>query len=82
VVEALQKFRTPPKRRRVRAHWAGPVALMTMGSATGTAFWVDEDKLTILNINDRLDTGVAESLIAHLDAALPYDVTSTLRFVA
>jgi hypothetical protein len=82
VVEALQKFRPPPKEHRTLAHWSGPVALLTMGTATGTAFWVDEDELTVVNINDRHNVGVADSVMEHLDATLPYEVTSTLRFVA
>lgn len=47
VVEALHQFRPTPDKCRTRAHWSGPVALLTMGSATRTAFWVDEDNLTV-----------------------------------
>jgi hypothetical protein len=82
VVEALQALRQPPKNRRTKAHWSGRIAMLKMGTATGTAFWVDEDNLTVVNINDRLDAGVAESVVRHLDEALPYDVSSTLTFVA
>jgi hypothetical protein len=82
VVGALQDLRPPPRHSQVRARWAGHVALLQMGAATGTAFWVAEDELTVVNINDRHDNGVAESVVKHLDEALPYGVTSTLRFVA
>jgi hypothetical protein len=82
VVAALQQLRQPPKNRRTRAQWAGKVAMIQLGSATGTAFWLDEEKVTVVNIHDRNNAGVAESVIEHLDSSLPYDVTSSLRFVA
>ena len=81
-VQALTQLRQPPRNRRARAQWSGNVALLEMGSATGTAFWINEDNLTVVNINDRHDAGVAESVVEHLDKALPYGVSATLRFVA
>ena len=81
VVAALQRFRGPAT-RRTRADWAGDLALLYLGSATGTALWVEEDRLTVVNIHDRDDTGIAESVMTHLDASLPYQVCSSLRFVA
>jgi hypothetical protein len=82
VVDALQQFRLPPKNRKVKANWSGRTVMFNLGTATGTAFWLDTDKLTVLNINDRQHAGIAESVVRHLDQTLPYDVTSTLRFVA
>jgi hypothetical protein len=82
VVEALQELPRQTGRRRPRAQWAGQVAMLRLGTATGTAFWLDQEELTVVNIHDRQDTGVAERVMRHLDEALPYEVTSSLRFVA
>jgi hypothetical protein len=82
VVAALQKLGPPAVRRRPRTRWAGRVAMVQLGSATGTAFWLDEERLTVVNIHDRQDAGLADSVVEHLDSSLPYEVTSSLRFVA
>jgi glucuronate isomerase len=82
VVEALQELPPAKGGRRRRAQWAGHVAMVRLGTATGTAFWLEEEELTVVNIHDRLDAGVAESVMRHLDDSLPYEVTSALRFVA
>lgn len=82
VVEALQKLQQPPKNRRTRAQWAGQVAMLKIGSATGTAFWLERERVTVLNIHDRNEAGVAESVVKHLDDVLPYEVSTALRFVA
>jgi hypothetical protein len=82
VVEALQQLPPPAGQRRRRAQWAGHVAMLRLGTATGTAFWLDQEELTVVNIHDRQDRGVAEAVMRHLDGVLPYEVTSSLRFVA
>lgn len=82
VVNALQGIGGPHKLRRMKALWDGGAVRMQIGRAAATAFWVDEDHVTVLNIQERLETGATESVVDHLSTALPYEVTSSLKFVA